>query len=402
MTRPGSLFLGALIAAGGLTGASPMICALPGVLVPAPQVSEPSRSDLDALIDRLGSFDVDRRIAASQAVRRAPGTVALPALVDAAAGHADGFVRARALVLLSGYDDPRVPDQMEQALADASDRLRAIAYQYFERRPDPRLAPVLIKALDTEVAEGARPSLVRALAAHGASTAVQRALLAQLARGPQRARAALVEALGDYQATYASKAIAVLAAADGPVQSEAIIAMGKIGGPAAVSVVKGVHGQAAAPVVLSAAAAGCLLGTDCPASRAALVSALTARDRLVGFEQQLRRAAGGLAALAARGDTESGTTLLDAGVAGDEATRDAVAPAVAALAARAPDVLVTLLAEYANRAGALDLLRDGFALRDEDFEQEQFFARLRAAHFAAPDGTPRRTLTQALINELEF
>ena len=85
-------------------------------------------------------------MSAARVVRRAPGTVALPALLDAAAGHADSFVRYRALVLLSGYDDPRVPDQMEQALGEANDRLRTVAFAYFERPP--RAAP------DSGLAEG--------------------------------------------------------------------------------------------------------------------------------------------------------------------------------------------------------------------------------------------------------
>ena len=104
-------------------------------------------------------------MSAARVVRRAPGTVALPALIDAAAGHADSFVRYRALVLLSGYDDPRVPDQMEQALGEANDRLRTVAFAYFERHPDRRLIPAFLKAMDKERAEFVRPALTRALAA---------------------------------------------------------------------------------------------------------------------------------------------------------------------------------------------------------------------------------------------
>ena len=97
-----------------------------------------------------------------------PAPSSLPALIDAAAGHADGFVRYRALVLLSGYDDPRVPDQMELAMGEVNDRLRVVGYAYFERHPEQRLIPVLLKAFDEERSELARPALTRALAAQGA------------------------------------------------------------------------------------------------------------------------------------------------------------------------------------------------------------------------------------------
>ena len=70
-------------------------------------------------------------------------------------------------MLLSGYDDPRVPDQMELALGDVNDRLRTVALAYFERHPESRLIPTFLKAFDKERAEFVRPALTRALAAQG-------------------------------------------------------------------------------------------------------------------------------------------------------------------------------------------------------------------------------------------
>lgn len=402
MTRPGTLCIGALIVCGGLTGASPVICALPAWRVPGVQAEAASRPDVDALIDQLGSFDVDRRISASRAVRRAPGTVALPALVDAAAGHADGFVRARALVLLSGYDDPRVADQMEQALADPNDRLRAIAYQYFGRQPEPRLADALVNALEAETSELARPALLRALASHGSHARVQQALLRELERGAGTARAGLIDALGEHKAAYAAGALGAIAAGHGPDRAHALLALGRIGGQAAAALVGDAARDGAADVSLAAAAAGCLLGTGCDSHRRRLVQALTTRDRLVGFEQLLDHAAAGLGAMAAQGDDGAGRALIDAGLAGDQATRAAAASALAALAARMPDRAVTMLLGHPDRRQAIDLVREGFEIRHEAFEQEQFGARLRAAYFAEPEQTPRRDLLQALVNEMEF
>jgi HEAT repeat protein len=62
---------------------------------------------LKAAIDRLGDLDYKIRTDASKVVRRTPGAQAVPALVQAVSDHPDGYVRYRALVLLTGFNDPR-------------------------------------------------------------------------------------------------------------------------------------------------------------------------------------------------------------------------------------------------------------------------------------------------------
>ena len=52
--------------------------------------------------------------------------------------HADGYVRYRALVLLTGFNDPRTNDAMRESLASPNDRLRTVAYSFFEHHPGPR------------------------------------------------------------------------------------------------------------------------------------------------------------------------------------------------------------------------------------------------------------------------
>jgi HEAT repeat protein len=441
VTRPAAVIaIAGLIITGGLTGASPSICALPGRYVgpnfssgaaagtpemkfgptyppelkfgptyppelkfgPTYWQSHPSREDVDRAIDRLGSFDYDERMKAARAVRRAPGTVALPALLDAASGHADGFVRYRALVLLSGYDDPRVPDQMELALGEVNERLRAVAFAYFERHPEPRLIPAFLKAFDKENAEFVRPALARALAVLGSDTRVRAALLKDIARGQDFFLSAVIQALGDYNAVYALKAISQVAALGGPPKDAAVMALGKMGDAASMGLLTGLARTAPPDAQPTVAAAICLLGSNCESHRESLVRALTPTDGNPGFREVLRAAALGLSALAENGDVEAGRALFSAGVPAVDPARAPIALAMAGLAVRQPAAVVTLVQEREDRDQSIELLREGFDLLEDDFTEEQFFVALRKAYFAEADGSPRRALIQALINTLEF
>jgi HEAT repeat protein len=415
VTRPaGVVAIASLIAAGGFAGASPAICRFPSPLryagpnfssgAPYPGTSQtpPTREDVDKAINDLGAFDYDQRMAAARVVRRAPGTVALPALVDAAAGHADSFVRYRALVLLSGYDDPRVPDQMEQALGEANDRLRTVAFSYFERYPDRRLIPAFLKAMDGERAEFVRPALMRALAAQARDPRVQGALVKDLTRGPEDVRASAIEALGDHRAASAVRAISQIAELDGPFREDAVLALGKIGDPASVGLVEGLQKTAGPETQPTLATALCLLGNDCQAQREVLVRTLRLTDRPAGFLELLRTSASGLSALAVNGDVEAGRALVDIGVPAVDPVRTPVAVALARLAASKPVALVALVEQRQDRDQALQLLRDGFDLLEDDFGEEQFFVAVRNAYFTEPEGSARKAVIQAVINALEF
>src|SRR3954471_24601716 len=130
-------------------------------------------AQLQGAIDKLGSLDYDTRTGASRLVRRTAAAQAVPALLTAVSQHADGYVRYRALVLLTGFNDPRTRDAMRESLASPNDRLRTVAYSYYERNPDKALLPELLAALDKEQAEFVRPELIRALAAQGDDPRVQ-------------------------------------------------------------------------------------------------------------------------------------------------------------------------------------------------------------------------------------
>src|SRR5262245_8864309 len=87
------------------------VCAAGAVRAQEPAAPQTvSREQLQAAIDKLGDLDYATRTAASRLVRRTAATQAVTALLQAVAEHADGYVRYRALVLLTGFNDPRTKD----------------------------------------------------------------------------------------------------------------------------------------------------------------------------------------------------------------------------------------------------------------------------------------------------
>src|SRR5262249_50789494 len=145
---------------------------------------------------------------------------------------ADGYVRYRALVLLTGFNDPRTKEAMRESLKSPNDRLRTVAYSFFEHNPDPALQPDFLSALDKEQGEFVRPAVVRAvaaLAAKNGNAALRQAAVREAGRGEDFFRSAVVEALGDYKATYAFDAVNAIARLEGPLQDDASLALGKIG-----------------------------------------------------------------------------------------------------------------------------------------------------------------------------
>ena len=79
--------------------------------------------------------------------------VAVPALLEAVASHADAYVRFRALVMLSGFNDPRTRDVMLKALGERNDRLRDGRVRLVRAPSRPGIVPRLL--------DGARPGGIR-------------------------------------------------------------------------------------------------------------------------------------------------------------------------------------------------------------------------------------------------
>src|SRR5690349_19957790 len=85
---------------------------------------------------------------------------------------------------------------------------------------------------------------------------------------------------------------------DGPLQDDAVLAVGRIGDPTSLGTIQRLD-RSPATVAAAADAARCLLGDDCPARIAALAQVLSA---LTSSADAVRAAAAALGALASKSD----------------------------------------------------------------------------------------------------
>jgi hypothetical protein len=361
-----------------------------------------SEAQLQSAIDQLGNLDYDTRSAAAQTIRRAAPARAVPALLRTVAEHSDGYVRYRALVLLTGFNDPRTKGAVIECLTSPNDRLRTVAYSFFEHNPDPELVGNLLRALETEQGEFVRPSLVRALAAHGDDARVQKALTREATRGEDFFRSAVIEALGDYRAHYAFDVVSSIAKLEGPLQDDASIALGKMGDKRALETLAALQRSAPRATQPSLAAAICLLGVNCEAHENFIIETLKFADQNPGFQELLRSAAGGLAALGVAGRAASAQVLFDLGIPSRDPTRAPVALAVGMVALRNTPVMMKVLEGHRNRANALSLLAEGFDMLEEDLDKERFFVFARRTYWASEQTSPTRRLMETIIGELNF
>jgi HEAT repeat protein len=283
-----------------------------------------------------------------------------------------------------------------------NDRLRTVAYSFFEHRPDRAMVPDLLAALDREQGEFVRPALVRALAADGDDARVQQALLRDVARGEDFFRSAVIEALGDFKARYAYDALTAVAKLDGPLQDDAALALGKIGDRRALGTLAELQRTAPKATQPTIATAICLLGVDCDAHEKYLRDTLTFADKNTGFQELLRGAAAGLGALAVAGHDEALTALFEIGEPSRDPTRSPISLALGTVALRNTPLMLRVLAGMPGRGPAVDLLAEGFDELEEDLDKEAFFATARRRYWDAAEGSPTRELMQMLIGKLDF
>lgn len=372
------------------------------VAIPIPNAQAPFEvRELREAISKLGDFDNNVRVEAARFVRRAEAATAVPILLEAARRHKDNYVRYRVAVLSYGFRGTQIDLFFREALTVANDRIRAVAYDYAEHSPDATLVPRLLAALDEEKSEFVRPALFRALVAHAEDAEVQEKLLFHLDREEDFFRSALIEALGDYRADYAVERLIPIAASEGPLRDDALIALGKIGQLSALSVIseaQGVVSDVLQPVV---SAAACMLGFDCQNQEQYIFQSLRV-SATSGNRDSLRSAARAAVALAMVGRLGAAEVLFDIGMGAAESVRAPVALALGTIALRRPDLMQMMLEKVERLEEALLLLRDAFDMLDEDFAEERFYMHLRDEYYTSGEGTATRTVAGLVARTLEF
>lgn len=364
------------------------------------QAAAPAQ-DLGPSIDKLGALDFRVRSEASRVIRRAAPAQAVPALIEAATSHKDGYTRFRALVLLTGFNDARAEGVMLTLLGDANDRVRAVAYGWFEHHPNVDATKKMLAALENEASEFVRPALTRALAASDSPEA-RTAMTALVTRGQDFFRSIVIEALGDYKAAYAAKPIAAVAKLDGPLQDDAALALGKIGDKSYLSTLAEAQRTAPRERQPAIAAGICLLGVNCPTHEKYLADALRFGVANPDYQPLLRSAANGLAALAVAGRESALTTLVDVGLAAKDPAREAIGLAIATVSMRNIPAFLEFVASRPDAAAIADLLLEAFDRLEEDLDEERFYATVRRSYWQAAEGSPVRAAAETLIKRLEF
>jgi HEAT repeat protein len=353
-------------------------------------------------IDQLGRIDYGIRMSAARRIRRAPADAVVPTLIDAVQNHPDGYSRFRSLVLLSGLNDSRTHDVMARALTDKNDRLRAVAYGYFEHNADPQIVPRMLDALATEQSEFVRPALTRALAAYSSDARVREALNGLVMKGQDFFRSAVIEAIGDYKGAYAVPALTQVAKLEGPLQDDAVLALGKIGDKKSLEVLAALQRTAHRNVQPAIAASICLLGVNCSSHLNYLAQSLRFGMENTGYEELLRASANGLAAIAIAGNPDVAAALVERGIPSRDPGRAAIALALGAVALRNTPLILTVLEKRPDPAPAIALLGEAFDMLEEDLEEERFYVAVRRAYWTAPQDSAVRKIAAALIQSLDF
>ena len=372
-------------------------------------LAQSATDDIRAAVDQLGDFDYAVRMEASRRLRRADVDTSFPALLDAVEHHEDSYVQFRSIVLIYGLDLPHGQTVFQAALDSQNDRVRAVAYEYFDQAPSAVVVPKLLAALDTETSEFVRPYLVRALAANADDPAVRERLILDIDRGQGYFRGAVIEALGDHSAEYAVESLIPIISDAGPLRDDALLALGKIGDGRVLAPLRAVQENADATLQPIVSATACLLGISCEAQLGYIVDTLryaaAAED---GDNQELLRSAStALAALAVDGQREALDALFELGLTASETARAPIALALGAVALRNPMAVRAALAGDNTSSTSVPeaellLLRDAFDMLDEDFAEERFYVLMRQDYWAGLGDARAQAIAEAAIRILEF
>jgi hypothetical protein len=368
----------------------------------ATESAEVSTGPSASTIAALGSFDLATRTGSARSIRRMTPAQAGPALEAAALHHANDYVRFRAFVLLTGVDPAAAERVARAAMTDRSDRLRVVAFEWFEHHPDPSIVPALLVALGRESSEFVRPALSRAAAALGTDARIQAALAPLVLRGEDFYRGAVINALADYGGDYAADQISSVANLDGPLQDDAVLALGRIGRPSSRAQIAGLQSTAPSERQPSISAALCLLGVDCEARLAYLERALAFGVAGGRQEPLLDETVRALCALVKSGKPKALAMLLDAADGAPEAAREAISVGLAEVALARPTIVLSGLEGRPDLAQVAEMLFEGFDIVSEDFDEERFYLETRKVYWESPAGSTRRAMAEMLIQKLEF
>ena len=391
----------ALVAACSVVGAAWTPSARTALLEQAKEITTAAAAQ--AAVKQLSSLDHPVRTEAARALRRAAAEIVVPALAAAVRTDPDEYVRYRALTLLSAFPGAIPGEVMRDIRTDRNDRLRMVAYGWYEDHPDPAILPALIEGFQKEQSEFVRPALTRALAAQSKDPRARDVLAPTVLRGADFFRGAVIEALGDYGGTFAIQDIKSVALLDGPLQDDAITALGRLKDATMVPVLAGLQRTAKPHIQPTISAALCLLGRECDATETYLKEALEFAAESGGQQPLLRSAAHGASLLAVDGRKGALRALFDVGAkAKNDSLRAPVALAIGVVALRQPMMILEMVETRPDAKAVLGLLQDAFDMLSEDFKEEQFFAAIRKAHWEAPADSPRRRAAEALIQALEF
>ena len=361
-----------------------------------------SGASIQSSIDALGNLDFPVRMNAARALRRAPADAVAPALVQAVESHKDQFVRFRALVLLTAFNDSRTAELVRQMATNANDRLRTVAYMYYEHHPSAGMILPLLQALEREESEFVRPALIRALAAQANDPRVRETLLMEVGRGQDFFRSGVIEALGDYRATYAIEPLIGIAQLTGPLQVDAVIALGKLKDSRAMETLASLQRSAPRESQPTIAAAIFLLGINCDTHVFYLIETLRFAEKNLGFKELLRNTVTALVALANSGNQQALGALFEVGIPSADPPRAPMALGAGTIAIRNTPLMLSFLETSGNPAGAIELIAEGFDMLEEDYEEESFFAAVRRLYWEAAEGSATRRVGQELIEKLEF
>ncbi|MEO5739659.1 MAG: hypothetical protein ABIS29_03590, partial [Vicinamibacterales bacterium] len=188
----------------------------------------------------------------------------------------------------------------------------------------------------------------------------------------------------------------------GPLQSDAVVALGKLKDQRAMETLAALQRSAPRENQPTIAAAICLLGINCDAHVPYLIETLRFADASSGFQEMLRNTVAALVALANSGNVQALTALFDVGIAAVDPPRAPMALGVGTVAVRNAPLMLSFLESYKNADGAISMIGEGFDMLEEDYEEETFFAAVRRGYWQAAESSPTRRVGQALIDKLEF